>query len=70
MIFFFFGCSERTKQSILDYSVIEDFAMEHGIFDDKDVRMSYISVCLTSKTVKKCCAMCLWDDVKCWLYQQ
>lgn len=32
--------AERTKQSILDYSVIEDFAMEHGIFDDKDVKQA------------------------------
>lgn len=52
----------------MDYSVIEDFVMEYGIFDDKDVRMSYILVCLIFKIVKKCCVMCLWDDVKCWLY--
>nr|XP_022323918.1 uncharacterized protein LOC111124909 isoform X4 [Crassostrea virginica] len=31
---------ERTKKSILDYSVIEDFAMEHGIFDEKDVKQA------------------------------
>lgn len=37
-------CSERTKKSILDYSVIEDFAMEHGIFDEKDVRTHFKSI--------------------------
>ncbi|XP_062577173.1 uncharacterized protein LOC134239045 [Saccostrea cucullata] len=31
---------ERAKHSILDYSVIEDFAIEHGIFDEKDVKQA------------------------------